>query len=786
MRSLLIIITRCLLSFLYITITIISSVHAAEIQGRRLADIVISVVPEKETLKKKSPDNLEEALERIAQRLLPKLKAKDFYSNSNIPISSWGGAFLYGHPKVTLELPRPIMEFVVTDKKAQKGRWVSAGSEKRSVPVNSIRIRFMYGSSLDSYLQDESLKSKAEKYKKDGDHYGYSIGFVEEAGGKLARISYPMNLTSSLKKKTYAGISGEMFSVRHTGKGIIDVASWKDNHYPFKIPDKRHDKGKGLPALFRGSYSPITQKVVDVDYIKSMDTFFEYKKDNNSPPIGIRVTTKDMAVPIQEILVPDEAMIDYIMETIGRLVLEEFEGKRFAEASSPEQQEEPESQKQLEVIAHGGDMNGQALFNGDVLQHQFDFERPEKLELTINGVPEKKKDAVQLYEAKVLLKKRHRNIVSVKALNGARVRKIPGGYKITGKKSTIDLALEYNRNGLKQVTSTKGPLLIIPVMIKAGTEKVFFYDQVVPDWDIIITRFMVKGKGSEGLRKLLAAQAGPRKIEDYRFNSYARKLGKTWDDWNGTKDVKGLKDSVKTMEQGDDSRQVFGLQEEVVLGWSRDESGQKFIKAINKTGDDLDKIPFHIAQDELLVELGIEIYQAPKVVGPDPQADTTVVEDPGETEEDPDFMGDDTDFFYTNEEEVSIDKMRRMWEPMRVEEFSLTLHKVNTNSFDLRARASKEIFKGNYSHQRTPNRTKLKDYFPLTGMNIYKGQLETEGFTNGYKLFPIREPGVYELRLQLKVGLLDQSRQVDAAIRFIAVMAGYDIKSSYQNMKRKR
>jgi hypothetical protein len=789
-----------LLLLISLLTAVLSPAWAKKISGSRFEDIVVYVSAEKQ----EESIDVEKSLERIAQRLSAKLQELNFFpANSYFP----GGAywrFWYGHPASSIKRPLPIRKFIVTDKTAKKGHWVNAGSYLRKYEVNQIYVGLLTGDRLKRYFEYDSLEIKAAEYKKsnmDGKHMDYAM-VIED--GRITRVSYPFIQSSSLQKKQYASIPGKMFSINYTGMDKIELFFWKDDHYPLEFIDKRHDKGKGQPTIFQDAYSPVTHKLIKSSGTSDIDAFFQYTKEPQVPAVGIRI--KIVRANSQQNEAPptiDVAMIDHIMEIAGRLVLEEFEGKPYRD---PEKKGLPEKKMPLQVFADGKDQTGQAVSNGDILHQQMNFANPVSLPITVKG-------AQQIdgrYKIKVKVRKKHKALISIQGTNGAKAQKTATGYGITGKSDTVDFFITYNSHELQKYASPgRDTLLLLPIVVESGDDKAFFYNQIAPEWDIIITRFLVKGSGYEGLRRNFAKTEPNASIDDYRFNNYVEKLGSKLDEWNKIKSL------AKPRKAGQQNTPVFQGEEQVVMGWEPYEPNESesqapvnksFTIAMDPPGEGLHNVPVYLANSRLEIELGLEIYQHPKIQAPATQeggSDVSEVEEGFEEGE-----GDEA-FFYENDL-VTLQTIKELWNVIKVDSFALSVHKLNTDCsnlstqpgsaamqdcLDIRIQANDEaINDDDYTGLVIGKRTsdQLTDYFPLAGIE-FSGKLITEG-TPPVFATTIREPGIYEVRLRmtLKGNIIDDGsgerskREIDVAIRIPVVPTGFDVKTIQMGTSRQQ
>ncbi len=773
-----------------------TSAQSTEIAGRRFDDIVVHVT----TKEHAESFDVKKALARIAQRLSTKLQERNFFPiGSYIPGNPYGWGFRYGYPTVNINLPNPVKKFLITDKNAKKGHWTDSGSISRSHRVNKIRIRLMTGKELDKYFQQDSVEKTAAAYKDNGQHKGYAVVLQDN---RLTRVSYPFALSGRLQEKQYAGIAGRLFSVNYKGQFPVVAAELK-GRYPFPLVEKRHDKGKSLPAIFRGAFIPVIQKLINYHGSEKIDAFFQYDKLPKVPPIGIHISSdrQDLNnIGRKEIPVVNEKVIDNIMEIAARLVLEEFEGRPYRDPAKKDSQKEitPEGQEPLQIIVGNRLGAVRDVSGGDVFYHQVNFAHPVSLPITLKGAQKVNGN----YEARVKVGKKYRSLLTIQSGHGTYSRKTADGFKITGNKNTLDFLISYSQRELQRYSSRgHDELLLVPITVQSGDSRTMFYDQIAPEWDIIVTRFLVKGSGYEGLRKNWTQAGKKPNPEDYRFNNYVKKLGSRLDEWNKIHTL------ARTRPQGKKKIAVFKDAEQVIMGWgpyepdenaTRNPVNRSFALAADPPEEDGRKIPVFLVNSKLQIELGLEIYQHPQILPPlNPTGEMEVADaEPEEGFED----GEGDALFYENDQ-VTLDTLKKIWRLIEVDDFVLSVHKLNNDCskkkylktkndystcFNLRNQASDRRINDNDSTglviaARESNN--LFDYFPLVGLDSASGMLRTES-TPRIITVTIREVGVYEIRLQMTLsggGLEDENgerakKSVDVAVRFQVVPVGFDMK----------
>jgi len=360
------------------------------------------------------------------------------------------------------------------------------------------------------------------------------------------------------------------------------------------------------------------------------------------------------------------------------------------------------------------------------------------------------------HEVQVRVKNWHRDLVTVA---GPDVERTRYGYRLKGTDDTIAMSLNFDSKALRNYRAVfpGGPSVVLPIEVVSGEEGKKFFVQLSP-WEMMITRFIVKGRGGESTREF-EIQGEQRQLEDYRFNDYIKLKGKLWDTWN-----EELYPMVKTRPQGDvaGNGRAFDTNEAVVMGWAKSEETQHtFFTAEDDPAKALAGIPSFRAEDELVVEFDLEILLDPKA-----QTKKSSVDDE---------WGLDEDIQLTDSEE-----QRRIWRDFQVEDFKITVHEVDPDGEDIRLKASRANGLSGPVATYMFGKNLLTNYANLKEVDRFTGEVRYEITAPVYRTgLPLRKPGFYEVRLYMKVQRgpdINDFREVDVAVRIRAVKSGFDVR----------
>jgi hypothetical protein len=391
----------------------------------------------------------------------------------------------------------------------------------------------------------------------------------------------------------------------------------------------------------------------------------------------------------------------------------------------------------LEIRPLAGDLSGNELADGDVVLLVTDFNRPEGIPFAVS-CPEG-------LEVKIELQNWHRRMVTV---SGPGLEPTDDGYKVNSADGRVNFRLDFDPQALKDYRENfpGGPAVVVPVDVDAGADKRTLFVQLTP-WELVITRFEIRQRGGESTRAE-AVRGTTRTIEPYEFNQHIDHQGKLWDTWD-----KKLHPEVKTRYSGG-----FAASEPVIMAWGLNgETQESFFTAQADSSGSLDQVPAYNAEAELIVEFDLEIIRDPKV-----ETDKSSTMD--EWSEN------------TTKKIQNWELQRELWREYQVDEFEITVHEVDPEAQNMRRTAQTASFLREPVDTLRPEKD-LTGYVNLKMLDRTGLQLIYDVTARPYPFGPLRKPGIYEIRMKMKVVPkfnLEDFRQVDVAVRIKALKGSFD------------
>jgi len=399
-------------------------------------------------------------------------------------------------------------------------------------------------------------------------------------------------------------------------------------------------------------------------------------------------------------------------------------------------------QAPLEVLCLGGDKDGEFLDDGDVVRLLSNLDNPKPLQVEVRGKPSDL-EPNESYDIHFKMSKIHRQVMQV---TGQGVESTLEGFKLKTTSDNVPVSFRFDPKALKEYREVypDGPVTAFAVRIHIIDRKKDIFVQISP-WEMMITRFEIRQRAESG--REYEARAQKRTVADYNLNDYIVMKGKLWDSWN---DV--LHPMVKRRPPAETAGlgSAFGPNEPVVMGWAiNEQTGHTFLTAEDDPLQNLDSIPVYRSEADLVAEFDLEIVLDPKA---------TVKR-------------------RASDDELEIDKDRRIsetneqpriWREFRVDEFEMTVHEVDPEGKDIRLKAGRLNFlEGPIAKWRTGYQ-EIAHYVKRKVIDNFSYEVSYEGDIPVYSFGPLRKPGIYEVRLYMKVTRkadLEDFREVDVAAR---------------------
>ncbi len=419
------------------------------------------------------------------------------------------------------------------------------------------------------------------------------------------------------------------------------------------------------------------------------------------------------------------------------------------------------TQQRLVLTNLSGD--GRELSDGDVIQHVTNFTDPTELRLSIQGGSHTGGQVVF-----VDLPPSSKKIIDLSADN-ADLIKTNSGYRVTPKAESIVLNLNFDT--IKKYprlpgASSSGGIPIGPTVggkIRLCNSR-DDCDEVkveVLDWDIIVPRFIVKTRRAEERRQrgndIRSVSGGEL---NYTFNNIVR------DDW--------------WYEYIVNHKIVSGWEDSILMGWRLDNAKDGGLHVAESDNRNPGQIAPYLTKTPLSVDFDLEVIQG------------AALKTPGRDE---------------RVTRAYWDKQRRLWRDYYVSYFALTIQKVSTANWsksgtlglwDLRGNIDQDwparmVRKGAYGEH------SLFDFDTPKIIRLGGISDETGDSVQPYSLKRLEKPGVYEIRLQMKVRRLDapesdcttpeekavgQCKDINVAIRIPVVKQRVKYKSLFQKSQR--
>jgi len=377
-------------------------------------------------------------------------------------------------------------------------------------------------------------------------------------------------------------------------------------------------------------------------------------------------------------------------------------------------------QQPLELIALSGEMAGTSLVDGDVIQHVTNFSDPEDLSFSILGANNSKKQVLFIE-----LPPSSQQQIDLSA-DKAEIVKTKTGYRITPLDRLVTLNMNLGKlkgkyPKLPGATSgggyAAGPTEIVGrIKICNSPDDCDEVKVEIINWDIIVPRFYVHTRGEEKKRiHWKGTDDTPGKSKDFRFN---QNIKNDW--WYGYI----LKHEITS-----------GQEDPILMGWAlnNDENGV-LRSAESSLAQNLSPIAPYLTKSPLVVQFDLEVIQ-------------------GNILQVPTVSQRATQQYWNNQ--------RKFWQyDYSVNYFALTVKRVETDSWEQAAAGKGQWdLRGNIDEEtqervvrmRKFGEDRISNFAPLKRLSINNRITDEINNLSPYTMGQFRFPGIYEVRLQMKI-----------------------------------